>query len=40
MEKISETLAALALKKNVNIHEVDYQVLKEQLLKDDQVLSY
>ncbi|KJD37258.1 xanthan lyase [Tamlana sedimentorum] len=34
------TLAALALNKNVNIHDVDYQVLKEQLLKDDQVLSY
>ncbi|VXB01442.1 FAD dependent oxidoreductase [Maribacter litoralis] len=34
------TLAAMAIDADINIHDVDYTALKEQLLKDDQVLEY
>ena len=34
------TLAAMAIDADKNIHDVDYTALKEQLLKDDQVLEY
>jgi hypothetical protein len=33
------TLASLALKKEMKIHELPYEELKEQLLKDGQILS-
>jgi hypothetical protein len=34
------TAAALAIEKGVDVHSIDYNILKERLLNDRQVLSY